>query len=412
MDDTKILAALESTDISLRAFLGGLNESTSGIRKLIRSSTAPMLEEISVNISRCETQLTRVISLIAQDAEYRILNAYHHASPGLFAFLTVIYKFVVKVIEIITVINEFALLLTGENIAYWLDKLIPGFEEAWNDIMNKISEFSAALGWGVDGVQHLMNATHAGADLWGMVTGKEMDTVKMEKYKRTEILMDSYSKALYQWQTNPGAQISKYAEEASERMYWGGYSFIHDITDKLGSFGDKAEKALTDIGTVTSEVLAIRNDMPDFIAKNIPSAIWDGILRVDSTVNERILPALTAITDRIEELDAVLETYKTKAQELAEKLAHPGDLLSEIDKLPDYARKEQLTKIDSVTSSLLKESNEADFAAAAPDMRAFALVAAALSQPPPPLGFMLLELPGRSPGITAEPRETWFVGDY
>jgi len=36
----------------------------------------------------------------------------------------------------------------------------------------------------------------------------------------------------------------------------------------------------------------------------------------------------------------------------------------------------------------------------------------ALEEAPPPVAFLQLELPGKSPGIVAEPRETWFVGDY
>ena len=412
MDDTRIQAALERTDKHLRALTDGLNDSTSGIRKLIRGSSAPLLEEISVNISRSETQLTRVIALIAQTCEYRILSAYYHASPGLIAFITGLYTAVMVIVNIFATLNKIILTITGETLAYWVDKLFPGFQDAWLGIMKQVSEFSAALGWGVDGVQHLMNAGHAGADLWGTVFNKDLTTVKIEKFARTETLLNSYSHALSSWQQNPGANIALWAEGASGSRFFENRQKLTDTFDRLSSFGAKAEKALTDVGTVTSEVLALRNDMPAFIAKNIPSGIWDGILKVDTTINERILPALTDITDRIEELDKVLEVYRKKAEELASRLSHPGDLLTEIDKLPEYARKDQLSKIDSITSATLRESNEAEFEAVAPDLRAFSLVAAALSQPPPPLGFMDLELPGRSPGITEEPRETWQVGDY
>ena len=61
---------------------------------------------------------------------------------------------------------------------------------------------------------------------------------------------------------------------------------------------------------------------------------------------------------------------------------------------------------------MLREQNEADYAAIEGDLREFGLIAEALSHAPEPLLFMELELPGRSPGIVAEPRETWMVGDY
>jgi len=323
-----------------------------------------------------------------------------------------IYGVVVTVIKIVTFISKLFEVITGENLAYWIDQLVPGFQDAWNNIMNQISEFSATLGWGVDGIGHLMNAFDGSANLWGMVTGKTFDGTKFEKYTKMKNLMSNFSVDLKKWQDNPGEQISAWANYASKTTYWQGSETIHKIVDSIGAFGDKAETALTGLGTISTELLSIRNDMPAVIAKNIPPGIWNALELADTAINDRILPALTNITDRLEELDAVLEAYQKKAAELAERLAHPGDLLAEIDKLPDYVRSDQLVKIDGVTSALLREGNEADFAAVSADLAHFGLVAAALQNPPPPLAFMELELPGRSPGIVAEPYETWFVGEY
>jgi len=412
MTDERIAASLDRVESAMGDILQLTSASVTGVKQAVREDCIRIREEISVRISVSEISLTRHLVVLTHDADFHLLRAYFHASPSLILILTAIYKFVVKVVDIIVMINKILEVVTGESLAYLIDRFIPGFQAAWNDIMNKISQFSTALGWGVDGVHHLMNAANAGADLWGMVLGKEPDTVKMEKYSRLDKLMTSYTVELNKWEANPGEQISKYAEAASYRTSIQGYNTMHNITDKIIIFGDKAERALIDIGTVSSEVLSLRDGMPAFIAKNIPQALWDGIEKVDTTINDRILPSLTNITDRIEELDAVLDSYRQKADELADRIAHPGDLLAEIDKLPGYARQEQLGKIDDVTSMLLRERNEAAFALVEGDLRNFGIIAEALTHSPPPLAFMELELPGRSPGIVAEPRETWFVGDY
>jgi len=224
--------------------------------------------------------------------------------------------------------------------------------------------------------------------------------------------MNNYSNELQLWQSEPGKQIAALEASMATRTLNGCSGIMNNITDKLSQFGNKAEEAFKGVGTISSELLAIRNDMPAFIAKNIPSGIWDGILRVDTAINDRILPALTAINDKIDELDAVMEKYRAKATELADKISHPGDMLAEINNLPDYVRKDQLVKIDGITSSLISEQNAVDYAAVEPDLKEFSVVTEALSHVPAPLGFMELELPGRSPGITPEPRESWFVGDY
>ena len=412
MDDQRITAALNKTDDILATLTGGLGVYTSGIRQELRSSVKPILEEVTLSISGTEVFITRVTVKISQDAEYHILSAYYHASPGLIAIILGIYGFIQTVIQVVNTINSILQVITGETLAYWLNMLIPGFQEAWNDIMNKISQFSGALGWGVDGVHHILNVAKTSADVWGIFNGKGVPAINVERYARLDVIMNNYSNELQLWQSEPGKQIAALEASMATRTLNGCSGIMNNITDKLSQFGNKAEEAFKGVGTISSELLAIRNDMPAFIAKNIPSGIWDGILRVDTAINDRILPALTAINDKIDELDAVMEKYRAKATELADKISHPGDMLAEINNLPDYVRKDQLVKIDGITSSLISEQNAVDYAAIEPDLRAFAVTAEALSHPPAPLPFMELELPGRSPGITPEPRESWFVGDY
>jgi len=413
MDDTRVNETLVRYDIGIDSFLSLLDNDTCRVKEAVRNSCVPIKEDVSLNINTCEVYLSRSTALIVYDAEYHILSAYHQASPGLIAILVGIYEFIATVISVVSTISNILEVITGENLLYWVDQLLPGFQSAWNDIMNKISDFSSILGWGVDGVHHLLNAVNTSADMWGMVTGKDRDAVKIEKYKRTERIMGNYSLALASWQSDPGKQIASWAEGSSTWKYNEGISTMRNITDKLGVFGEKADAALTGLGSISSELLGIQNNMPAFIANNIPQGLWDAVGYADLMINERILPALTGFTDRLDELDAVLDSYQKKAAELADKLAHPGDLLAEIDKLPAYARQNQLVKIDDVTSMLMKENNEAAFAAIEGDLTNFGIIAAALEASPAPLTFMELDLPGRSPGITPEPHETWILeGNY
>ena len=281
MDDTRIRGVIKSTDEILSSFLGDLRDYTGGIRSGVRDDCVLIREEVSLTIASIELHLVRCTVVLSQNAEYRILRAYFHASPGLFAILTAIYSIVATVVKIITFINGLLEVITGETLAYWINQMIPGFRAVWNDIMNKISEFSGTLGWGVDGIGHLMNAFDGSANLWGMVTGKTREGIKFEKYNRMRRLMLSYSDNLKAWQSNPGAQISQWADSASYATYWEGSKTMHNIVDSIGAFGDKAEQALTGLGTISSELLGIRNDMPAVIAKNIPSGIWDGLERAE-----------------------------------------------------------------------------------------------------------------------------------
>jgi len=414
MDDSKTLATLGSFDALVTGYQESLDDHTALLRTSVRDSCGPLQDEVSLRVTASEVQLTRATTLITQSAEYHLMRAYFYASPSLIAIITAIIGVVKTVITVVKFLSDLLRVVTGEDLAYWLDQIIPGFQDAWNDIMNKVSQFSSLLGWGVDGVHHLLNIRDASVDLWGQLTGKDLATARLEKYKRTDALLTDYTVHLALWQSNPGQQINRWVEGSSEDKYWEGVNKIRDFTDKITTFGEKAEGALTSIGTMTGELLAIRNDMPAFIAEHIPQALWDALERVDTAVNDRILPFLTKITDRLDELDAVLEAHRKKAAELADKIAHPGDMLHAVFSLEPDVKMDQFKKIDGVTSELFRYQNEQDFVAIEPNLREFGKIAEALSYAPPPLTFMELELPGRSPGIVAEPRESWVVtgGDY
>ena len=410
----RILLAVNESAGMVDGYQDLISNKTVGIRQSIRGSCVYLQDDLDLRITRCEVHLIRLSAILAQNAEFHILRAYHHASPSLWLFIQGILKVIGTILTAIQVVNSILHALTGYNIAMAIDKLFPGFEEWWNHLMNKISEFSAALGWGVDGVAHLLNAANAGADTWAIITGKERNTVKLEKALRTQKFLDSASNRLSAWQANPGQMIDTMVSNANligfmESSY--DFSKFKTLVDKTAAM---TTTLFYNAARITGEVSALRDGMPALIAKNIPQGIFDSIAVVDSAINDRILPAITTITDRIEELDAVIDSYQAKAAGIADKLLHPGDMLSEIDKLPDYARQNQLVKIDGVTSALMKESNDAAFAALQGDLTNFAKVAAALEAPPAPLAFMELELPGRSPGIKGEPRETWILtdGDY
>jgi len=412
MDDSRIQAALDRTSGVLAGYLSALDDFTLSFRPGVRGECVILMDEVSVRIATCEVRLTRVTALIATDAEYHILRGYYHASPSLITFLIALYTGVVAIVKAIAVVNNILQVITGESLAHWIDKLFPGFENWWLDMMNKVSEISAALGWGVDGCAHLLNAFNASADIWCILTNKTRDTEKLEKTIRLQKYLTSVHSNLSKWQANPGEMIEWLVDQANGKTFYESRWIPIRLGEKIADLGDKATSLLKNMGTVTTELSAIQNDMPTFIAKHIPQGLWDALERADTTINDRIIPALTNITDRIDNLNAVMDSYRKKADELADRIAHPGDLLAEIDKLPSYARADQYAKLDGVTSHMLAESNERDYAALQGDLRNFAVVAQALSRPPSPLAFMELEIPGRPGGSVAGSRNTWFVGDF
>ena len=384
------------------------------IRPEIRKQCLQLRDEVDIKVTSCEAHIIRMAGVISTDAEYHIASAYFYASPGLIALILAIAQVIKEIIEWIKLINDILVAITGENITYWINRLIPGFEEAWNNLLNKISDISQKLGWGVDGISHLLNAFNIGADTWGQITGSSDSAVRFEKIERTQKFLDSLSKNLNRWENTPGVMFDDLLAKVPSLANRAAWSEMWVMKSNLKKALERTESILTNVSSMTGEFAALQDNMPSFIAQHIPQGIWDGLDRFQNVIDDAILPALTDVRDRIEAVNAVLEAHRERAEALAESLNNPGDLLERIETLSEQARLIQAGKLDKYSGEMLSKTAGDMVAGFAEEDRIFDLIHELMSVPIPEPSFLSLELaPGVShPEITVEPHESWFVGDY
>jgi len=384
------------------------------LRDRVRGVMNDYRSDTTLEVARIDVKIVRYVSLVNANAEYHLLRGYFYASPSLILIITAIVAFVRTVIKVIEIINSITKIVTGENLLYWINKVIPGFQAAWNGIMNTISNVSRDMGWGVDGVLHLLNVAHLSGQAWGVITGQEPGYFQSDKIQKVQGIMGNMSTCLDKWQSNPGEMMDNILNYFGP----GDYDFLDRAfkgwTSKIDTLADKSEQLAGKLGDATGELLAIRNDMPSFIASHIPQAIWDSLASADSMINDRLLPMISRVQERLDEVDNLIDSLRADASRLADRIAHPGDMLAEINNLPDYVRKDQLSKVDSLISTKLHEDNAAIYADVNANLETFDKVLQAMKAPLPAPEFMNIEAPERAAltGIIAEPRETWFVGNY
>ncbi len=412
MDNNNIIKILDNNNRIIDSYYNNLDIYTYNLRDDLRSFSGVLYDDVEIRLSNIEIIISDHTAYISYSASYHFTKALVDPDPGLIAVIVTVWKVVKTVLEIINIISQFLKIVTGHNLTYYIDQLIPGFEETWNDIMKNVSVISGMIGWGVDGVLHLMNAINIGSSITGTVLGKNSDWFKIDKANKLGRVLESLGNRAERWQNNPGQVLSSFFEQESTWDFLDSENGMAKTFKAIKDVTDKSEKIATDTSSLTKELSAIRNDMPAFIANNIPQKIWNTLTAIDTKISQDILPVLRKYDDKLKEIDAVLESHRKKSKELADKIARPGDMMAEIKNLPDYARKDQLSKIDDINSISAHEANQAEYAAMTARLKESSRIHEALSQTPASLNFMTLEVPGRSPGIVAEPRETWFVGDY
>jgi len=413
-DSERAEKALAKLNEAVNGYTHYLDAYTDTLRPGIRKQCLQLRDEVDIKVTSSEAHIIRLVGVISTDAEYHIASAYFHASPGLWAIILGILQVVKAIIDWIKIINDILIALTDEGVVYWVNKLLPGFEDAWNNLLNGISDISQKLGWGVDGISHLLNAFSVGADTWGHITGGSTGAVRIEKIECTQKFLDSLSKNLTRWENTPGVMFDDLLAKVPAQTNLESWSTMWVMRSNIKKALERTETILSGVSGITHELGALREGMPAFIAQHIPQGLWDGIDRVQRTIDEGILPVMTDIGDRIDAVNAVLEAHRIKAEALAESLNNPGDLLERIEALSEQARLIQAGKLDKYAGEMLSKTTGNMVAGFAEEDRILDALHELMSVPIPEPSFLGLELaPGVShPEITVEPHESWFVGDY
>jgi hypothetical protein len=412
MQEPDVQGIVSKIDAIVQVYNSNVTSYMEEIRPLVRAQADVLKQDVTARLLSYNNTLAGVTNDVSYRLTLNLNRAYHKYDPGEIVLIIGLIQAIAKIISIVNLISQIMKVITGRDLVYWIDQLTPGFADAWHDLMENISAISASLGWGVDGLLHLTNIINAGVNMYGVMMGKDYDMLRLGWYQQSIKTMQGISKATKAWQQKPGLMVTGLMDQLALNNYQAESAYLTSVNDSITNLTTGFGEIADSMQTITQNFLEIQNDMPAFIAANIPQAVWDGITDVNDRLDNSIIPFLTKLNDSITDISAVLTAHSVKANDLADKIAHPGDMLMRINELDSYARKDQLSKIDDVTSQTMKDSNEARFLAMEPDLAEFAKISATLAASPTPLSFMSLELPGSSPGIIAEPRETWFVGDY
>ena len=345
----------------------------------------------------------------------KINEIYYHRSPQIMAIILSVYTFVNFVSNVInflrTVASVIRIIMTISDI---LTLVWPQYREFINKVYQKVSDFSAALGWGVDGLLHILNAVNGGVGVAGALMGKDWNIMQVEWGQTVVDTATSLSRALSALQDDPGAYIKNLVQNrvfttSTEINEW-----WTDVFAFINEGLDRGKEALNHTVHTLNELNALRNFMPVLIANNIPSAIWDSLESADSFIHDNIMPGLSRIDSLVKSFETTLQSNNKALANLAGKLAHPGQLLQDVDDLPGFVKKDEEGRIDDVTSREFEYWTNTERIEIEHDLHEFDRIDSLLKAPTPEPEYMGLEIPeGKTiRGVTAEPHETWFIDGY
>jgi len=378
----------------------------------------PYLEQLKIrgeiSVANAEAQLAPYLQALALKGMYHLERAYAQASPGLVAILAAIWGALKTLWNVISTIIGIVQTLQELHVFDLLAAIWPKFEEVRAKFRRLVSDLSKQLGWGVDGLLHLLHATQGFTDVFAGLTGKSIEWMDIEWMVKTESLLTEIETRTHLIDDYPGyvLEVLFQGEGYKNREFI--IPFGEDLAARIQSGIDKGVDALDGLGSVSSELLAIRDDMPEAVRKFIPVEIWTGLANFEWAIYENIMPVLKTVQTQVKAINDLIESHNQRISELADNLKHPGTGLLTIDDLPDYAKNLELLAVDDVTSRLFADQAAADREALSSDIEGLELIDAAIAAGIPEVEGLTLEDPKRAAvtGIVAEPLETWFIDGF
>jgi len=388
--------------------VGGLNRKAQDYLDAARVINDARIIRVHIAAQRLEVAMIMSADLMIQKIMY-------HRSPQIFALILAIgtiVRTIVNVVNFLRTVYQVIRIFTVVNdilYAVW-----PEYRKQVDALLGKISQLSSAVGWGVDGFLHLFNAVQGGVNIFGALTGKNWSVMQIEMAQRTVTVAQKLSNELHLLETDPGAYIKNIFQNevltTSTEMgdWWTG--FVATVDEGINRAKDALEYAQGSI----NELQALRNNMPKLVSDNIPLSIWFSLDQADTLIHDKLLPNVARLESALSTLESITGVNEAKLKALANKLAHPGMLLQDVDDLPEFLRKDEEKRVDDVTSREFEYWADTERIEIEHDLHDFDRIDALLKAPTPEPEFMTLEIPeGKTiRGVRAEPHETWFIDGY
>jgi len=211
----------------------------------------------------------------------------------------------------------------------------PKYRDWFNGMLTTVSEMSGYLGWGVDGISHLINACAGGINVVGGLMGKDWNIMRAEIMERTNDLTLQLSRSISALQEDPGRWLNTFFENRTLLSAYDANKWWTPIAEGIKVGIERTELALYGAQNVFRELTAIQENMPEFVRQNIPLSIFAGINQANAAIDDYIRPQITILKNAMAFTEVILGAMITKNAELVEKIANPGDLLLGVDELPE-----------------------------------------------------------------------------
>ena len=393
--------------ISLTAIVATVVSGLIGVLSTLLTNVSIVVGGILTPITSALTMVTTKVAAVVHTASSNLLGITNIKYATLSAWIKAVKANFTAFLEAI----HYKALLEIHDIAYILSSSYRGM---LNKVYTKLGEFSEAIGRHTGFLETAIQLARNTSLRVSSFLGKRFDIAEVVWLKDFNGLLTKINETTAVYAANPSQiwhdiddLIVKPATDAAAEAQLAMFVTVKSLGDMLKAGDDMLTTVQADFGAVVNELPAKwRQDLIP-IVENVEDDIRHWRDKIYTPAKETIDKVIDVVYTRTTEA-------RQSMQEIAGRLARGGDILADIDSLPNAERIKQELIIAEVTSRVRREQGdyfETVFQANYQTLQS--ILAAVEFDTPPELWFVPEKTALATPiGKQAADRKTWFVGDY
>ncbi len=306
---------------------------------------------------------------------------------------------------------HFRTIMAIHRIAYMTSEAYRG---VFLDISEAISRVSTQLGLPAYYIQNaLENARIVVHDL-GATLGQSWDLSEITWLNTMNDFLETIKDKTDLYSRKPAALLWDIYQKIYKPAYDTKASAARVVFDTLDKNIHAIDEIIKDIDKVGKSFSTLVLELPEVVRREIEPTVRPILNAWKSDIRSDYLAKFSTFKDLIGYNAAALKSSKDQLYLLAHKLAFPGDLLEGVDELSPTSRKLQEYKIAQVANRAYQEYQDTVAKEYGETTEAMAHKLRHPLAPTTPPPWYLPEIEGAiaPPGMLAQTRRSWFVGDF
>lgn len=257
-------------------------------------------------------------------------------------------------------IEDFQVLYAAFSSAIHLDTLIKvhalamivssDYRAVWNQIYGRLAKISAALGFSAEFVTlALRNARAIVLDVTSFM-GYSYDMAELTWFNLFVDYMDEFGKKAESYSKDPEAFLNDVDQWLVKGAIDTKSAFQLTLLTSLENVVDMTTDTVGKVVTIRDDLGKLVSDLPEFIKDEVGPAL-DGILDpFDDWISETYTPVVDKLEGVVSVLSQDMIDTKVLADQVVDRLLHPGTLLEHVDLLEGAEKETEEGKIAEVAT--------------------------------------------------------------